>query len=122
MLYKLGKFMYKNGAIYIKKLFFYHKIAHGPYCQRVGIKKVNRLCGIIEPEPDHSYLTPVLFDENIEGVYLVNFKNPDGYFGNDPMVANISKHYQKDGRLYIKWINGRDAVIYPRHINVWKLT
>jgi len=122
MIYKLGRYVYKNYSIY-KKIWgpFKKRVLKGPFSYRQGVIRVNRLNGIEEPKPDYSHLTPLDSEEltnNLSGNFLVNFKEPDEFFGNDPWPAEISPYKE---RLLVKWSNGSTAVIDVERLNVWRM-
>ena len=55
-----------------------------------------------------------------EGDYLVNFKKPEHYFGNDPLPAHIIPCGPKN-RIDIKWNNGYSARMDRKHVNIWTI-
>jgi len=119
--YRLCKYMYKNSSIYKKGWFFYHKISDNTFTYKQGVREVNRLCGIIEEPINYSSLTPVAperLTNNIEGNFIVNFKNQSSCFDNDPMPAKIKPY---NGRLDVEWVNGSSCVIDVNYINIWEL-
>jgi len=117
MTYNLGRYRWKNFKIYEQiRWIFYKCIDKGPYSRDVGIRKVNKLCGI-DDAPDYSQLTLLIISNETSGRFLTKFKKDSRYFLNDPLPAKI-KPYK--GILYIQWDNGRSCVIDASHINIYK--
>jgi len=121
MRYNLGDYRYDNFKIYRKWWwFFYLCIDEGPYPYIEGVVEVNRLCGIVEEPTDISHLVECDVDENTKGSFLVNFKNGNPGFANDPLPAYV-EFYSSDGRLLVTWENGWFCVIKPKYLNIYEV-
>jgi len=114
--------MYKNRSVYEKIWWiFYKKIIPGPFSYRQGVLEVNKLNGIVEEPPDYSDLTPLdpeRLTNDLNGKFLVNFKESDTVFGNDPLPAEINPY---KNHLHIEWENGMFAATHITDLNVWEL-
>lgn len=126
-IYNLGKYRYKDGAIYKQVvLTFYKKIDPGPYSYLQGVSEVNKLCGIASKEKSGTDLQAleevgldvVEADNSLCGRFLVNLKNPESFFGNDPLPATICKY---NGRLQVIWDNGFECVSDHSDLNIYVL-
>ena len=122
LIYRFGKYMYKNRSVYEKIWWiFYKKIIPGPFSYRQGVIKINELNGIVEELPDYSSLIPLdpeRLTNDLKGEFLVNFKKSDVFFGNDPLPAKINPYR---GHLNVKWENGMFAATHITNLNVWEL-
>jgi hypothetical protein len=122
MRYNLGDYRYDNFKIYKRCLwFFYVCIDEGPYPYIEGVTEVNRLCGIVEEPMDISHLDPVQSDENTKGSFLVNFKNGNPGFANDPLPACVEPLPYPNGRLSVTWENGWNCIIKPKYLNIYEV-
>ena len=122
LIYRFGKYMYKNRYVYEKIWWiFYKKIIPGPFSHRQGVIKINELNGINEVPPDYSSLIPLdpeRLTNDLKGKFLVNFKESDAFFGNDPLPAEINSC---KNHLRIEWENGMFADTDITDLNVWEL-
>lgn len=126
MQYNLGKYKYEDYAIHEKRwsfLFFsyWHCIDKGPYPYMMGVKKVNALCGIKDKKQDYSMLRRIVTNNDLSGTYLVNFRRPEGFFGNDPLPATIKPYRGKYEGLEVSWLNGFTSCGDHTMLNVFEL-
>ena len=134
MAYILGDYKYTNGMIYKRVWWFiFECIDIGPHNYKSGVKEVNRLynntykskaegvnklCRDILEVYDWSHLQKINATNNTSGKYRVNFKEPEDFFGNDPLPATVTPY---KGRLNIYWENGWDCLIDVSHVNIYEL-
>ena len=119
MIYNLGKYRYKDCKIYKQVWgFIYRCIDQGPLPYMTGVKRVNSLCGIKGANKDYSMLERIADHNSLNGSFLVNFKKPEGFFGNDPLPATVRPYR---GKLLVKWSNGWEAQCDCTAFNVFKL-
>ncbi len=120
MTYNLGNYKYYKFKLYKKIFWFIYKcIDKGPYSYLVGVRKVNKLCGINE-EVDINKFTKIAYTPD-KSRYIINFKDnfQDSYFLNDPLPATVKSC--KNNIISIVWDNGYRCKLHTKYFNFFNI-